>query len=42
MLDKLEVIHAPGDGQTQHKESALRLAAAVFAQARSSMSEKPE
>ncbi|KAI0282503.1 hypothetical protein BGY98DRAFT_1094241 [Russula aff. rugulosa BPL654] len=39
MLDK--VIYAPGDGQNQHKEVALRLTAA-FAQARSSMFGKPE
>jgi CHAT domain-containing protein len=39
VLDK--VIHAPGDGLTQHKEIALRLAAA-FAQARSSMFGNPE
>jgi CHAT domain-containing protein len=39
ILDK--VLHAPGDGQTQHKECALRLAA-IFAQARSSIFGKPE
>lgn len=39
ILDK--VIHPPGDGLTQHKEIALKLAPA-FAQARSSMFGKPE